>query len=45
MYGVAFIEKTFFVDLSQKPPHAFDVAVVVGDIRVVHIHPVAHHVG
>ena len=43
--GVAFVEIAFVIELTQKPPHAFDIAVVVGDVRVFHIHPVAHRRG
>ena len=40
--GVAFVEITFLVKLAEKPPHGLDVAVVIGDIGVGHVHPVAH---
>ena len=38
---VSLVEETLVVDLLQKVPQSFDVAVVVGDIGIVHINPVA----
>ncbi len=40
--GVALIEKALLVELFQQPPQTLDVLVVVGNIRMVHVHPVAH---
>ena len=40
--GVALIEQTFLVKLGQEPPKRFDVRVLVGDVRVFHVHPVTH---
>ena len=31
--------------LLQQPPQGFDVTIVIGDIRVLHIHPITHFVG
>ncbi len=42
---IAFVKESFLIELSQQPPHGFNVAVVVGNIRVGHIHPIAHVVG
>ena len=43
--GVTLVEQTLVVELLQEPPQALDVAVLVSDIGVVHIDPVAHAVG
>ena len=43
--GVALVEIALLVELGEQPPHAFDVAVVVGDVGIVEVHPVAHAVG
>ena len=40
--GVAFVEQPLFIELSEQPPDGFDVGVVVGDVGVLHIYPVAH---
>ena len=39
---VTFIEQAAVEDLLERPPHGLDVAIVVGDIGVVHIGPEAH---
>ena len=43
--GISLIEQTLVVNLLQQVPQGFDVAVVVSDVRVVHIHPVTHALG
>ncbi len=43
--GVAFVQQPLVVNLFQQPPHGFYIAAVVSNIRVVHIHPVAHNAG
>ena len=40
--SVALIEQSFLVKLRQEPPKRFDVRVLVGDVRVFHVHPVTH---
>ena len=40
--GVALIEQPFLVKLRQEPPECFDVRILVGHVRVLHVHPVAH---
>ena len=40
-----FIKQTLFVNFFQRPPFRFDIVVVIGDVRVVHIAPIAHAVG
>ena len=42
LYGVSFIEESFFVEGLEQVPKGFDVAVVVGDVGVLHVDPVAH---
>ena len=39
---VALIEQAAVEDLLERPPHGFNIAVVVGDVGVVHIGPEAH---
>ena len=40
--GVTLIEQALVVELLQKPPQSFDIFVIVGDIWVIHIHPITH---
>ena len=40
--GVALVEQPLVEELLQEPPQRLDVFVVVGDVRVVHVDPVAH---
>ena len=40
--GVTLVKQTLVVDFLQKVPESLDVAVVVGDVRIVHIDPVSH---
>ena len=35
------IEQTLFVDLLQAPPFGFDIVILVGDVRMLHVSPVA----
>ena len=42
---VAFVEITLLVDVLEKVPQSLDVAVFVGDVRIVGIHPVADLLG
>ena len=41
---VALVKQTLFVDLFERPPFGLDVVVLIGDVGVVHIRPVAHAV-
>ena len=43
--SVALIQQPFLIELLQKPPQRFDIAIFVGDIRVVEVNPVTHLVG
>ena len=39
---IALVEQTLLIDLAKEVPERLDVAVIVGDIGVLHIDPVAH---
>ena len=39
---VALVEQTLVEELLEQPPQRLDVLVVVGDVGVVHVDPVAH---
>ena len=41
----ALVQKSPLVDALQRPPFAFDIVVVIGDIGVLHIRPEAHGTG
>ncbi len=43
--GISLIEQALLIELLQEPPQGLDVAVIVSDIRVVEIYPVAHLMG
>ena len=43
--GVALVQESLVVDILQEVPQGLDVAVVVGDVRVFHVHPVADALG
>ena len=45
LYGITLVEHIFVVQIFEQPPQGFDIAVVVGDVGVVHIDPIAHFVG
>ena len=40
--GISLVQETLVIDFLQKIPQGFDVTVVVGDVRVVHIYPVSY---
>ena len=40
--GVAFIQQTLVVKLLQQPPKRLNIFVVIGDIRMIQIHKIAH---
>ena len=42
--GVALVEITLVIQLTEQPPKCFDVGVFVRHIGVFHVHPVAHEV-
>ena len=42
--GIALVEEIFLVQLLEQPPQCLNIFVVVGDIGVLHIHPVTHEV-
>ena len=43
--GIAFVEESFVVKLLQNPPNRFHVFGVVGNVRVLHVNPIAHGIG
>ena len=45
LYGVTFIQKFLAVYILQKIPQCLDVSVVIGDIRIIHIHPITDFLG
>ena len=45
LYGLALVEQPLRVYLLQEPPERLDVAVVVGDVGVVHVDPIADALG
>ncbi len=38
------IKQPFLMDLRNRPPHRFDIIVVIGNVRAIHIDPIAHAV-
>ena len=44
LYGIAFVQIVFLVQLGKQPPHRFDIAVIKCYVRIVEIHPIAHRV-
>ena len=44
-YLEALVDKPLVEHGFEHPPHRFDIVVVVSDIGVVHIHPIAHALG
>ena len=43
--ALALVEQTLAVDVLEEPPEGLDVTVVVGDVRIVHVHPVTDALG
>ena len=43
--GITLIQKPLSVDIFQQIPQSFYIAVVISDIRIVHVHPVADLLG
>ena len=43
--GVALVEKVLIVELLKQPPQTLYILVIVGDVRVLHVNPIAHLVG
>ena len=43
--GIALVEIALLVELLEEIPEGLDILVIVGDIRVVQVHPVAHLLG
>ena len=42
MNGIALVEIAFLIEFLEQVPQGLDILVVVGDIRVLEVHPVAH---
>ncbi len=42
LYAVAFVEKALVINVFKEIPKGFDIAVVVGDVRVFQIHPITY---
>ena len=42
---VTLVKQTLVRNLLERPPHRFDVVVVVGDVGVLHVRPVTDSVG
>ena len=42
---IALIEQPLVEKLFEQPPQGFDIFVVVGDVRIVHVDPVPHLAG
>ena len=38
---VTLVEQPLLVDLLERPPDRFDIIVVIGDVGMLHVHPVA----
>ncbi len=45
LYGIALVKQTFVVELFQQPPQRLDIPVVIRDVGMLHVHPIAHAVG
>ncbi len=45
LYGVAFVEQTLFIYYFEKVPQGLYIAVIIGNIGIVHIHPVTYKFG
>ena len=43
--GFALVKQALAVNVLKEPPESLDIAVVVGDVRVVHIDPVTYALG
>ena len=43
--GISLVQQAFGVDLRQKPPYGLHVFRLVGDVRVLHVHPVTDAAG
>ena len=42
LYRIAFVQKAFFIYLLKQIPESLNIAVVVCDVRMFHIHPVPY---
>ena len=39
---IALVQQSLLVDLAEQIPESLDVAIIVGDVGVLHIYPIAH---
>ena len=42
MYRISLVKESLVIYFFQKIPQSLNVAVVVGDVRIIHIHPVTN---
>ena len=40
LYGVALVKQAFVIHVPKQVPQGFDITVVVGNVRIVHIDPI-----
>ena len=45
LYGIALIQQSLGINVLQKIPQCLYIAVIIRDIRIIHIHPVAYALG
>ena len=43
--GVSFVKQTFFIEFAQQIPQCLNIFVIIRDIRIVRIDPIAHFTG
>ena len=43
--GLSLVEKPLVVNLLEEEPESLDVAVVICDVWIVHVHPVSYTLG
>ncbi len=41
LYGFALVKVSLSVDILKQPPKSLNIAVVIGNIRIIHIHPIS----
>ena len=43
--SIALVQVAFFIEFLQQIPKCLDILVIVGDIRVIQVHPITHLLG
>ncbi len=43
--GISLIKQALVVELLEQPPQGLDITILIGDVGVVHVHPVTHAMG